>query len=72
MVICIEYWKGDAYLIGKTVSLPELKEQIRSIEKSYDPVEDNFVAMLCRVYGWEPTKNCVPEYTYDRDTSLYF
>lgn len=72
MVICIEYWKGDTYLRGKNVPLQELKSQIRSVEMLFDPDEDNFVLMLCRMYGWEPAEECVPDYTYDRDTSRYF
>ena len=72
MIICVEYWKGDVYLSGKMISLAELKRQIQSVELRYDPVEDTFVPLLCRMYGWELTEECVPDYTYDRDTSLYF
>ena len=72
MVVCMEYWKGDCYLSGKTVSLAELKRQIQSVQMYYDPVEDNFAPLLYRMHGWELTEECVPDYTYDRDTSLYF
>ena len=72
MVVCIEYWKGDVYLRGKYMPLRELKRQIHSVETCSDPDEDNFVPLLCRMYGWELTQECVPDYTYDRDTSLYF
>ena len=71
MIVCIEYWEGDTYLIGKKVSLQELKSQIQSVEIRYDPDEDNFVPMLCRMYGWEVTEECIPDCIYDRDTSLY-
>lgn len=46
----IEYYKGDIILRGNTVPKKVLLEQIRLIESKYDHEEDNFVAMLCRVY----------------------
>ena len=72
MIICIEYWKGDVYLSGKVISLAELKRQIQSVQLRYDSAEDNFIPLLCRMYGWEETQESVSDYTYDRDTSLYF
>jgi hypothetical protein len=72
MIICIEYWKGDVYLSGKVISMEELKRQIQSVELRYDSVEDNFVPLLCRMYGWEIAEECIPDWTYDRDTSLYY
>jgi len=72
MIICIEYWKGDIYLTGKKVSLPELKKQIRTAEALYDPIEDNLVDLLCRMYNWERAEETVPDYTYDRDTLMIF
>jgi hypothetical protein len=72
MIICIEYWKGDVYLSGKAVAVTELKRQIQSVQKLLDPIEDNFVPLLCRMYGWEQAEECIPDLTYDRDTSLYF
>ena len=39
-----------------------------TIEKLYDREEDNFIALLCRVYRWIVFKEEVdPEYVYDRD-----
>ena len=70
--MCIEYWKGDTYLTGKRISKQELKEQMRTVEACCDPFEDNFIALLCRMYDWERAEETVPDYTYDRDTLLIF
>ena len=73
MIICIEYWKGDTHLSGKRISRSKLMEQMCTVEKLCDPHEDNFIPLLCRMYGWERLKfsaDDVPAYTYDRDTSL--
>ena len=71
MIICIESWKGDTLLSGKAIPVRELKHQMRTVESLCDPVEDNFTALLCRMYGWETmpySDAIVPDYTYDRDT----
>ena len=70
----IEYYKGDIILRGKTVPKKELLEQIRLIESKYDHEEDNFVAMLCRVYGYEriDIDECFVDYVYDRDIGRLF
>ena len=73
MIICIECWKGDALLSGKAVPAGVLKQQMRAAESRLDPAEDNFIPLLCRMYGWEIepyTDEIVPDYTYDRDTGL--
>ena len=68
MVIGIEYYKGDAVLYGPKVSFVEFKNQMSTIEKLYDREEDNFIALLCRVYRWIVLKEeADPEYVYDRD-----
>ena len=73
MIICIESWKGDTLLSGKTIPIRELKEQMRRAESLCDPAEDNFIPLLIRIYGWEIPpypQDTVPDYTYDRDTGL--
>ena len=73
MIICIESCKRDTYLTGKKRSLAQLKNQIREAEGLYDRAEDNFVPLLCRMYGWEVVSvspDTVPDYTYDADTGL--
>ena len=75
MIICIEYWKGDTLLSGKTIPVSALRHQMRTAEALCDPAEDNFVPLLCRMYGWEPvpfSEEIVPDHTYDRDTGLLF
>ena len=68
MVIEIEYYKGDTLLYGPKVSFIEFRNQMSTIEKLYDREEDNFVALLCRVYHWTVLKEeAKPEYVYDRD-----
>ena len=73
MILCIEYWKGDVFLSGKPICPGELKQQIRNTEVLYDRIEDNFVALLCRMYHWQVIQNAdgsIPDVTYDRDTNL--
>ena len=73
MILCIESWKGDTLLSGKSASMGKLKQQIRTAEAICDPAEDNFIPLLCRIYGWEPiafSEELVPDRTYDRDTGL--
>ena len=75
MVICIEYWKGDTFLTGNKIPVSVLKQQLDQAEGLYDRVEDNFVFLLCRMYGWDHvdvTREIVPDFTYDRDTGLIF
>jgi hypothetical protein len=68
MVIEIEYYKGDILLYGQKISFKELKKQIENIESFYDRNEDNFIALLCRVYNWTIIKDKVQAvYIYDRD-----
>ena len=73
MILCIESWKGDIFLSGKPICPGELKQQIRNTEVLYDRIEDNFVALLCRMYHWQVIQNAdgiIPDVTYDRDTNL--
>lgn len=68
MVTEIEYYKGDTLLYGANVSFAEFQDQMETVEELYDQKEDNFVTLLCRMYGWNVTEDRVkPEYTYDRD-----
>lgn len=70
----IEHYKGDCILRGKSVSEKELLEQIRFVERKYDRIEDNFVSLLCRVYGYEriDIDEDKVDYVYDRDVEKLF
>lgn len=69
VVIEIEFYQGDIRLYGKAFSYRELRAQIDRVEELYDRENDNFAALLCRLYGWVETDiSDVPEYIYDRDT----
>ena len=75
MILCIESWKGDTFLTGKKRTLPQLTRQIRQVEADFDRETDNFIPLLCRMYGWEAvctSPDTVPDYTYDADTGLIF
>ena len=75
MILCIESWKGDTYLTGKKRTISELSCQIRQVERIFDRETDNFVPLLCRMYGWEVASvdpYTVPDYTYDTDTGLIY
>ncbi|MDE5577789.1 MAG: hypothetical protein K2J11_10420 [Oscillospiraceae bacterium] len=68
MVIEIEYYECDTLLYGSKVSFSEFKNQMNTIENLYDRTEDNFVALLCRMYNWEVIEDeTKPQYVYDRD-----
>ena len=68
MIIEIEYYKGDTLFYGPKVSFVDFKNQMSAIEELYDREEDNFIALLCRVYRWIVLKEeADPEYVYDRD-----
>lgn len=71
MIIEIEYFKGDVRLSGKQVPLSELKEQIKTVEERYDRVNDNFIALLCRMYGWDIVEfSGAVDFVYDRDIGI--
>ena len=73
MILCIESWKGDTYLTGKKRPIAELSCQIRQAEQLFDRETDNFIPLLCRMYGWEvisAAPDTVPDCTYDADTGL--
>lgn len=73
MIICIESWKGDTLLSGKRIPVQVLKAQMRAAEALRDPEEDHFIALLCRIYGWEVVEypeDIIPDYIFDRDTGL--
>ena len=70
MIICIESHLGDIYLSGKTRTKSELKRQLLHTEAIRDVAHDNFVPLLCRLYGWELTAETAADFTWDRDTEL--
>ena len=70
MIICIESHLGDIYLSGKAQTKPELKQQLLHTEAIRDVENDNFIPLLCRLYGWEKTAETDADFTWDRDTEL--
>ena len=70
MILCIESHLGDTYLSGKSRTKRELKQQLLHTESIRDVENDNFLPLLCRLYGWEETEGRVPDATWDRDTEL--
>lgn len=71
MVIEIEEYRGDTLLYGPKISFEEFNRQIKTIENLYDRREENFVALLCRMYNWTVIEDELePQYIYDRDTML--
>ena len=70
MILCIESHLGDTYLSGKARTRSELKAQLLNTESIRDREQDNFLLLLCRLYGWEETAESLPDYTWDRDTEL--
>ena len=70
MILCIESHLGDTYLSGKSRTKRELKAEILHTEAIRDVENDNFLPLLCRLYGWELTTEDAADYTWDRDTGL--
>ena len=70
MILCIESHLGDTYLSGKSRTKTELKQQLLHAESIRDVEKDNFLPLLCRLYGWEETAEDAADYTWDRDTGL--
>ena len=70
MILCIESHLGDTYLSGSARTKPELKRQLLHAEAIRDVEHDNFVPLLCRLYGWELTAKTAADFTWDRDTGL--
>lgn len=61
MLLEIESYKRDTLLYGKNISEIMLKQQIHKIEKLNDKNSDNFVELLCRMYGWNIlNEQCTP------------
>lgn len=68
MVVEIEDYRGDTLLHGSKITFEEFKKQIKSIENCYDKKEENFIALLCRMYNWTVIEEELePRYIYDRD-----
>ena len=55
---------------GKARTKSELKQQLLHAESIRDVEKDNFLPLLCRLYGWEETTETVPDFIWDRDTEL--
>ena len=70
MILCIESHLGDICLSGKARTKSELKRQLLHAESIRDVENDNFLLLLCRLYGWEVTMEDSADYTWDRDTEL--
>ena len=70
MILCIESHLGDTYLSGSARTKPALKRQLLHTEAIRDVEHDNFVPLLCRLYGWELTAETAADFTWDRDTEL--
>ena len=70
MILCIESHLGDTYLSGSARTKPALKRQLLYAETIRDAAHDNFVPLLCRLYGWELTAETAADFTWDRDTEL--
>ncbi|ADU24402.1 MULTISPECIES: hypothetical protein [Ruminococcus] len=68
MILEIEYYKADTQLVGKARHFSEVKEQLEKAEHLHDRVNDNFIELLCRMFGWTENKIfCRPDLIYDRD-----
>ena len=71
MIVEVEYYKGDALLYGSKISRHELNKQLIEIENTYDKVQDNFIDLFCRRFGWTILDGDeIPDFTYDRDIGL--
>ena len=70
MILCIESHLGDTYLSGKARTKTELKQQLLHTEAIRDAEHDNFLPLLCPLYGWVDTAEDAVDYTWDRDTGL--
>ena len=55
---------------GKSRTKRELKAELLHIEAIRDVENDNFLPLLCRLYGWEVIAEAAADYTWDRDTGL--
>ena len=73
VILEIEYWKNNAFLMGKTESISELRRNLKQVETLCDPETDNFVPLFCRMYHWEEISTDErPDYVYDRDIQKLF
>ena len=70
MILCIESHLGDTNLSGKARTKNELKQQLLHAEAIRDAEHDNFLPLLCRLYGWQEIAEDAADYTWDRDTGL--
>ena len=70
--IGIEFYKGDTVLCGENLSKEEFEAQTSAVEMMYNREKDNFVELICSMYGWYEVKNksfakVKMKYIYDRD-----
>lgn len=70
MILCIESHLGDTCLSGKARTKNELKQQLLHAEAIRDVETDNFLPLLCRLYGWQEIAEDAADYTWDRDTGI--
>ena len=70
MILCIESHLGDTCLSGNARTKSELKRQLLHTEAIRAVDNDNFLPLLCRLYGGEETAEDAADYTWDRDTEL--
>ena len=72
MVIGIESVYGDKRLVGKTMSLDELKNAVKEILEKHEA--KNFVSMFCSRFGYKemPYHDGYAAYIVDLDTSMVF
>ena len=71
MILCVESHLGDTFLTGKHRPRRILEQELAQVENRYDRTADNFIPLLCRMYGWETCRSReTPDVTYDRDTRL--
>ena len=72
MILGIESVYGDKRLVGKTMSLGELKNAVKEILEKHEAI--NFVSVFCSRFGYKemPYNDGYAAYIVDLDTSLVF
>ena len=72
MILGIESVYGDRRLVGKTMSLDELKNAVKEILEKHE--ETNFASAFCSRFGYKemPYNDGYAAYIVDLDTSMVF
>ena len=72
MILGIESVYGDKRLVGKTMSLDELKNAVKEILEKHE--ETNFASAFCSRFGYKemPYNDGYAAYIVDLDTSMVF